>query len=61
METLIRPSGKTLSLTTYLTPPSLQDAPNSVNWLRSIDAIVLSEHVNDHDMTPIGEKCLPKS
>ncbi len=61
IETLISPSGKTLMLTTYLTSPSLRNAPISVNWWRSIDAIVLSEHVNGHDMTAFGEECLAKS
>ncbi len=48
-------------LTTYLTSPSLRDAPISVNWWRSIDATVLSEHLNGHDMTALGEECLAKS
>ncbi|KAL9613059.1 MAG: hypothetical protein Q9167_002358 [Letrouitia subvulpina] len=61
VKTLISPSGKDLTLTTYLTSPSLQDAPVAVNWQHSIDALVFSEHVYDHDMTALGEECLAQS
>ncbi|CAF9905145.1 MAG: hypothetical protein ALECFALPRED_000160 [Alectoria fallacina] len=61
IETLVSPSGKTLTLTTYLTSSSLQDAPIPVNWWRSVDAIIFSEHVNGHYMTAFGEECLAKS
>ena len=61
IKTLISPSDKTLMLTTYLESVSLQDAPVSVNWWRSIDAILFSEHVSGHDMTAFGEECLAKS
>ena len=61
IKTLISPSEKTLMLTTYLESASLRDAPVSVNWWRSIDAILFSEHISGHDMTAFGEECLAKS
>ena len=61
VKTLISPSDKTLMLTTYLESASLQEAPVSVNWWRSIDAILFSEHISGHDMTAFGEECLAKS
>lgn len=61
IKTLISPSDKTLMLTTYLESASLQDAPVSVNWWRSIDAILFSEHISGHDMTAFGEECLAKT
>ena len=61
IETLISSDGKNLTLTTYLTSPSLQDAPVAVNWWRGIEAIAYAEHVSGHYMTAAGEECLALS
>ena len=61
VETLISPSENTLTLTTYLDSPSLQDAPVAVNWWRSIEALAFAELIQGHDMSAFGERKLARS
>ncbi|KAL8886019.1 MAG: hypothetical protein Q9215_006218 [Flavoplaca cf. flavocitrina] len=61
VETLISPSENTLTLTTYLDSPSLQDAPVAVNWWRSIEALAFAELIHGHDMSAFGERELARS
>lgn len=61
VETLISPSENTLTLTTYMHSPSLQDAPVAVNWWRSIEALAFAELIRGHDMSAFGERELARS
>ena len=60
-QTLISPSDNTLTLVTYMKSLSFRDEPIAVSWYHSIDALVFARHIDNHDMTVFGEKCLAQS
>ena len=60
-QTLISPSDNTLTLVTYMKSPSFRDKRFTVSWYCSIDTLIFARHINNHDVTVFGEKCLAQS